>query len=200
MRVALNSEKMRGHLERWRSMLDYLDPELSPSSVAVLMHFQNRTKGWRDLLVSARPHTDDHAAFDELLDELHAFEQIVSKMLPASMNPQSTSIKGETPNLNPDVTVAEDITRGEDEKRHYESRYDDWWQTDNRVSLPVSVVKKIQELIRRDDVQSVSCPYDDRAVWEILVREQLRRAAESDLPPQDVFFPAARMAVFGIRL
>lgn len=188
MRVELNPEKMRGCLQRWRSMLDSLGPEPTSSGIAVLMHFQNRTKGWRDLLASACPHDDDHAAFDELLDELRAFEQIVSKMQLAFTKQQSTSMEGEAPNPNLDATVAEGINKGVEAKQRCERRYDDWGQRDNRVSLPAPVVKKIQELIRQDAVRSVSCPYDDRAVWEALVREQVRRATESGLLPQDAFF------------
>ena len=57
-----------------------------------------------------------------------------------------------------------------------------------RVNLPVPVAKKIQELIRQDDVRSVSCCYDDRDVWEALVQEQVKRATASGLLSQDAYF------------
>ncbi len=190
MRVKLSPEKIRGCIQRWQSMLDYLDPEPTPSGHAVLLHFQNRTKGWRDILAAACPEADDHAAFHELLDEICAFDQIVSKMLLAITKQQSTSIEVETPNSSPnlDATVDGGISSGKDEVQRCERRYDDWGQMDNRVILPAPVVKKVQDLIRQDDVRSVSCPYDDREVWEALVQEQVRRATASGLLPQDAFF------------
>ena len=72
-----------------------------------------------------------------------------------------------------------------DEPRRMERRYD--FQLNSQVSLPQIVVTRILELIRRDDVRSVSCAYDDPVVWKALVDEQVQRAKESGLPPQDAF-------------
>lgn len=58
---------------------------------------------------------------------------------------------------------------------------------DGRDRLPPQVVSKVFELIRRDDVRSVSCPFNDVRVWRGLVTEQLRRSKETGLPPQEVF-------------
>jgi hypothetical protein len=74
-----------------------------------------------------------------------------------------------------------------DDPERCERRYDDWGQRNNQVKLPEQVVAKILELIRRDDVRSVSCPYDDPELWLALVAEQVRRAAESGLPLQEAF-------------
>lgn len=74
-----------------------------------------------------------------------------------------------------------------DEPRRCERRYDDWGQRNNQVKLPESVVAKILELIRQQDVRSVSCPYDDPELWLALVAEQVRRSAESGLPLQEAF-------------
>lgn len=58
---------------------------------------------------------------------------------------------------------------------------------DGRDRLPEQVVGKVLELIQRDDVRSVSCPFGDPELWRGLVAEQVRRAKLSDLPPQDAF-------------
>ncbi|MBI3149157.1 MAG: hypothetical protein HYZ17_11670 [Betaproteobacteria bacterium] len=60
-------------------------------------------------------------------------------------------------------------------------------QVDRRVRLPKGVVRKVLELIRRPDVQSVSCPYDDPALWRELVAEQVKRASLSGQHVQDAF-------------
>lgn len=53
--------------------------------------------------------------------------------------------------------------------------------------LPDSVIKVIGDLIKRDNVQSVSCPFNNRKVWRLLVDEQLRRADLTGLPKQKAF-------------
>lgn len=75
-----------------------------------------------------------------------------------------------------------------DKQARCERRNDDWITLDSRVRLPAPVVEKIRELILQDDVRSVSCPYDDRVVWEALVQEQVKRAKQTGLKPQDAFF------------
>ena len=60
-------------------------------------------------------------------------------------------------------------------------------QFDNRVCLPEPVVQKILQLIQQDDVRSVSCDYDDPALWRELIAEQVRRAKRTGLPPQEAF-------------
>jgi hypothetical protein len=47
--------------------------------------------------------------------------------------------------------------------------------------------QKIGELIKQDDVRSVSCPYRDYDVWRMLVAEQLRRADTLGVPPREAF-------------
>lgn len=42
----------------------------------------------------------------------------------------------------------------------------------------------ITTLARRDDIQSISCPLDDYALWRVLVAEQVHRAQRTGLPPQ----------------
>ena len=42
----------------------------------------------------------------------------------------------------------------------------------------------ICELIKSEKVQSISCPFQDYALWRILVEEQVRRAEITGLPPQ----------------
>ena len=54
-------------------------------------------------------------------------------------------------------------------------------------ALTPIVRQKIAELIERDDVRSVSCPYRDYDVWRMLVAEQLRRADTLGVPPRDAF-------------
>lgn len=53
--------------------------------------------------------------------------------------------------------------------------------------LPESVIRLIGELIKRDNVQSVSCPFNNSSAWRLLVAEQIRRAALIGKPPQEVF-------------
>ena len=57
----------------------------------------------------------------------------------------------------------------------------------NQTKLPDAVVKKIRELILRQDVRSVSCPYDDPELWLLLIAEQVRRSKETGAAPQQAF-------------
>lgn len=58
---------------------------------------------------------------------------------------------------------------------------------DGRDILPAQVVGKVLELIQRDDIRSVSCPFSDYELWCGLVAEQVRRSKLSGLPPQEAF-------------
>jgi hypothetical protein len=53
--------------------------------------------------------------------------------------------------------------------------------------LPDSVIELIGELIKRDNVQSVSCPFNNSKVWRLLVDEQVHRAKLSGLSLQKAF-------------
>jgi hypothetical protein len=55
------------------------------------------------------------------------------------------------------------------------------------TTLPEPLFRLIADLARRDDVCSVSCPFDDVALWRLLVTEQLRRAEDSGLELQRAF-------------
>lgn len=54
-------------------------------------------------------------------------------------------------------------------------------------AIPKVVFETIVELIYRDDVRSVSCPFADPALWRILVERQVQRATTSGLPLQQAF-------------
>lgn len=58
---------------------------------------------------------------------------------------------------------------------------------DGHDRLPEQVVGKVLELIQRDDIRSVSCPFNDYELWRGLVAEQVRRSKSSGLPPQEAF-------------
>lgn len=45
----------------------------------------------------------------------------------------------------------------------------------------------LSNVIRRDNVSSVSCPLTDPAIWKILIAEQRRRADSTGLPLQQAF-------------
>jgi len=53
--------------------------------------------------------------------------------------------------------------------------------------IPDLLFVAILDLIRRDDVCSVSCPFTDHALWRILVQEQVRRAKVTGLLLQRAF-------------
>lgn len=53
-----------------------------------------------------------------------------------------------------------------------------------QTELPKDLFQLIGKLIKQDDVQSVSCPFDDFALWRELVAEQVRRAHKLGVPPQ----------------
>jgi hypothetical protein len=54
-------------------------------------------------------------------------------------------------------------------------------------SVPEPVISMIHELIQRDDVHSVSCPFEDRALWRKLVETQVRRAEATGQSLQKAF-------------
>lgn len=54
----------------------------------------------------------------------------------------------------------------------------------------------ILDLIQRDDVQSVSCPFDDFVIWRALVVKQLRRSEATGLPLQEAFALCGPNAVY----
>lgn len=56
-----------------------------------------------------------------------------------------------------------------------------------RTELPLALFNLIQDLIGRENVQSVSCPLNDYVLWRLLVEQQVRRAGLSGKPPQEVF-------------
>lgn len=58
---------------------------------------------------------------------------------------------------------------------------------DGHDRLPRQVVSKVLELIRGDNVRSVSCPFNDHELWRGLVSEQVRRTEQTGLPPQEAF-------------
>lgn len=53
--------------------------------------------------------------------------------------------------------------------------------------LPESVITLISDLIKRDNVQSVSCPFNNSKVWRLLVAEQVRRSKLLGTPLQKAF-------------
>ena len=54
--------------------------------------------------------------------------------------------------------------------------------------LPDPVAAGIRALVQREEVRSVSFPYDDKVLWRDLVAEQLRRSKRIDCAPQQAFF------------
>ena len=54
-------------------------------------------------------------------------------------------------------------------------------------AIPLVVRQKIAELIKQDDVGSVSCPYSDYELWRLLVAEQLRRAENLGVSAREAF-------------
>ncbi len=58
----------------------------------------------------------------------------------------------------------------------------------NQSDLPDKLREFILLMARRDDVNSVSCQFHDRRLWEGLLAEQVRRVKLSGKPPKDAFF------------
>jgi len=56
-----------------------------------------------------------------------------------------------------------------------------------QTSLPNDLFQVISELVKQDDVRSVSCALDDFAVWRVLVSEQVRRSVTFGVPLQEAF-------------
>jgi len=54
-------------------------------------------------------------------------------------------------------------------------------------TLTPELYQVICELIKRDDVKSVSSPFTDLGLWRALADEQLRRATETGLPRGEAF-------------
>lgn len=67
-------------------------------------------------------------------------------------------------------------------------REEDFFNLDKpEEELPAAVIALIGELVTRDNVQSVSCPYNNSKVWRLLVAEQVRRAEKFNKPLQEIF-------------
>ncbi len=62
--------------------------------------------------------------------------------------------------------------------------------------MPEYLRDVILDLIQRDDVQSVSCPFDDFVIWRALVVKQLRRSEATGLPLQEAFALCGPNAVY----
>jgi len=54
--------------------------------------------------------------------------------------------------------------------------------------LPAPLFEIISQLIKKEDVQSVSCPLTDYPLWRLLVGEQIRRTQTTGLFPQEAFY------------
>ena len=54
--------------------------------------------------------------------------------------------------------------------------------------LPADLINEIMDLLKRDDVRSVSCPFQDYQLWRALVAEQLKKSEESGLPPRKAMY------------
>ncbi|MCX7092680.1 MAG: hypothetical protein NTY50_04425 [Methylobacter sp.] len=54
-------------------------------------------------------------------------------------------------------------------------------------SLKKSLFDLICSLIKKENVRSVSCPFQDYALWRVLVEEQVRRSQRTGLSPQQAF-------------
>ena len=57
-----------------------------------------------------------------------------------------------------------------------------------KTTLEKPLFELICKLIKSEKVQSVSCPFQDYALWRVLVEEQVRRAESTGLPPQQALF------------
>jgi hypothetical protein len=55
------------------------------------------------------------------------------------------------------------------------------------TKLPASFFEIIEDLIARDNVQSVSCPSSDYWLWRRLVEEQVHRSEKTGKKPQSIF-------------
>lgn len=56
--------------------------------------------------------------------------------------------------------------------------------------LTPELIVEILRLATYPEIKSISCPFDEFTLWEGLVREQVRRAKVSGLPPQEALFLA----------
>jgi hypothetical protein len=57
-----------------------------------------------------------------------------------------------------------------------------------KTTLPEKLFNLICELIKSNKVQSVSCPFDDYALWRKLIKEQVHHSNKTGLPPQIAFY------------
>lgn len=55
------------------------------------------------------------------------------------------------------------------------------------MPIPPPLFEAIVDLTGRDDVRSVSCPFTDSALWRVLVKQQIQRAAATGLPLQEAY-------------
>lgn len=55
------------------------------------------------------------------------------------------------------------------------------------MNIPKPVIDMVLELIQRDDAHSVSCPFDDFALWRKLIETQVRLARATGRPLQQAF-------------
>lgn len=53
--------------------------------------------------------------------------------------------------------------------------------------VPDSVLHVVSELIKRENVQSVSSPFTGYRFWRMLCEEQIKRSRQTGLPPQEAF-------------
>lgn len=76
-------------------------------------------------------------------------------------------------------------------RRDFDAEIPRWTIRNNpyseETSLPPDLYRLICELISRDDVQSVSCPFDDYALWRALVTEQIQRSIRTGQTPKEAF-------------
>lgn len=61
-------------------------------------------------------------------------------------------------------------------------------------SLTLELQAAMLRLASQPDISSISCPFDEFDLWEGLLREQVRRAQASGLPPQEALFLAGPSA------
>lgn len=59
--------------------------------------------------------------------------------------------------------------------------------TRDEKPMPQPLFEALVELSRRDDVRSVSCPFNDSALWRVLVEQQVRRGEATGLPVQQAY-------------
>jgi hypothetical protein len=99
----------------------------------------------------------------------------------------------QTLRLSPDPLIQHEIARidsGEHARDYYAGIARSVSATaiiPERTSLPEPLWDVLSELISRDTVQSVSCPFQDYWLWHRLIEEQLRRSQRTGLTPEAAF-------------